>query len=370
MQEASTYPVTARNRRQLRGQKPPLKPKEIWAIRIRLQLGQRARDLALFNLAIDSRLRGCDLTALKVHDVAPAGPVASRAIVMQRKTQRPVQFEITDQTRDAVGRGLLWLAFVRTRTCFRAARLIAPSVDSPVRAYRPAMGRLDRARAVSVRDTLNAPHKGDVNLSSHSQHSRGATAARSHEVGKYGALPGYRSGRRFGDRRADRSVIPANATVARRSHVDPNRTIEQSKRPPDLFADHYRQDGEKQRDAENDQPSLDPLAWSLVSSYQLRMLKLHILVRGNSSIRYYTKDQARSGHSPSRDLECNRCWKQACRKIPDDDATKREHHREPVHGHPPGRNLVGIGSSHEEPAVPLGIDPRIQHRDNSRGGLR
>lgn len=86
----------------LRGQKPPLKPQEIWAIRVRLQLGRRVRDLALFNLAIDSMLRGCDLVALKVHDVAPSGSVASRAIVMQRKTGRPVQFEITEQTRASV----------------------------------------------------------------------------------------------------------------------------------------------------------------------------------------------------------------------------------------------------------------------------
>jgi integrase len=60
------------------------------------------RDLALFNLAIDSKLRGCDLVSLKVRDVAPCGTVASRAIVMQRKTQRPVQFEIADQTREAL----------------------------------------------------------------------------------------------------------------------------------------------------------------------------------------------------------------------------------------------------------------------------
>ena len=89
---------TAESRRHPRGQKPPLKPKEIWTIRIRLQIANRARDLALFNLAIDSKLRGCDLVALRVRDIPPSGAVAARAIVMQRKTQRPVQFEITDQT--------------------------------------------------------------------------------------------------------------------------------------------------------------------------------------------------------------------------------------------------------------------------------
>jgi hypothetical protein len=86
----------------LLGQKPPLKLKEIWAIRIRLQLDHRTRELALFNLAIDSKLRGCDLVGLRVHGVVQGTHVAPRAIVMQKKTQRPVQFEITPATRDAV----------------------------------------------------------------------------------------------------------------------------------------------------------------------------------------------------------------------------------------------------------------------------
>jgi len=90
------------NKGKLLGQKPPLKLKEIWAIRIRLQLDHRARELALFNLAIDSKLRGCDLVGLRVHDVVQGSHVAARAVVMQKKTQRPVQFEITEQTRDAV----------------------------------------------------------------------------------------------------------------------------------------------------------------------------------------------------------------------------------------------------------------------------
>jgi integrase len=95
------------NKGKLLGQKPPLKQKEIWAIRIRLQLARRARELALFNLAIDSKLRGCDLVGLRVHDVVHGSRVAARAIVMQKKTQRPVQFEINEQTRDAVA---AWIA--------------------------------------------------------------------------------------------------------------------------------------------------------------------------------------------------------------------------------------------------------------------
>jgi len=90
------------NKGKLIGQKPPLKLKEIWAIRIRLQLANRLRDLALFNLAIDSKLRSCDLVKLRVSDVAHGTQVVKRAMVMQQKTHQPVQFEITEQSRDAI----------------------------------------------------------------------------------------------------------------------------------------------------------------------------------------------------------------------------------------------------------------------------
>jgi site-specific recombinase XerC len=90
------------NKGRLIGQKRPLKPKEVWAIRVRLQLEERRRDLALFNLALDSKLRGCDLVRLQVYDVCVGGRVRDRATVIQRKTGRPVQFEITEQTRAAI----------------------------------------------------------------------------------------------------------------------------------------------------------------------------------------------------------------------------------------------------------------------------
>ncbi len=90
------------NKGKLVGQKLPLKLQEIWAIRIRLQLAHRRRDLALFNLAIDSKLRACDLLCLRVSDVMVGGRIGSRAMIMQRKTQRRVQFEITARTREAV----------------------------------------------------------------------------------------------------------------------------------------------------------------------------------------------------------------------------------------------------------------------------
>jgi len=90
------------NKGKLTGAKPPLRQKHVWGIRTKLQIEHRTRDLALFNLAIDSKLRGRDVVALKVEDVAPNGYCADRATVRQRKTGRPVRFELTEQTRQAV----------------------------------------------------------------------------------------------------------------------------------------------------------------------------------------------------------------------------------------------------------------------------
>lgn len=90
------------NKGKLSGQKRPLKLQQIWAIRIRLEIQNRVRELAMFNLAIDSKLRACDLMALTVSDVAQAGRVQSRALIVQQKTGRPVQFEITGQTRQSI----------------------------------------------------------------------------------------------------------------------------------------------------------------------------------------------------------------------------------------------------------------------------
>ena len=90
------------NKGKLIGAKPPLRPKHVWSIRTRLLVEGRTRDLAMFNLAIDSKPRGCDVVALKVEDVAPNGYAIDRATVRQKKTGRPVKFELTDQTRQAV----------------------------------------------------------------------------------------------------------------------------------------------------------------------------------------------------------------------------------------------------------------------------
>lgn len=100
------------NKGKLVGQKAPLKPKDIWAIRIHLQNAHHVRDLAMFNLAIDSKLRGCDLVALRVRDLTHESQVLSRTAVVQKKTQRPVQFELTEPTRTTVAK---WIETARLK---------------------------------------------------------------------------------------------------------------------------------------------------------------------------------------------------------------------------------------------------------------
>ena len=90
------------NKGKLIGAKPPLRPSHVWSIRTKLQMMGRKRDLAVFNLAIDSKLRGCDVVAVRVDDVAPSGYSMDRATIRQKKTGRPVRFEVTDQARMAI----------------------------------------------------------------------------------------------------------------------------------------------------------------------------------------------------------------------------------------------------------------------------
>ena len=111
------------NRGRIVGPKPPFKAKHVWAIRQQLKVAGRVRDLALFDCGIDAKLRGCDLVKLRVSDVAPGGALRQRATVIQQKTGRPVPFEITDTTREALAAWLRlrgaraddWLFPSRTR---------------------------------------------------------------------------------------------------------------------------------------------------------------------------------------------------------------------------------------------------------------
>lgn len=90
------------NKGKIVGQKAPFKVMDDWALRVRLQMEHRIRELALFNLGIDSELRGCDFFSLKVRDISHGDKVAIRGIVMQQKSKRPMQFEITAVTREAL----------------------------------------------------------------------------------------------------------------------------------------------------------------------------------------------------------------------------------------------------------------------------
>ena len=92
------------NKGRMVGQKRPLKPKHVWAILVRLELAENLRDIALFNMAIDSKLRGCDLVRMKVVDVMASGQIKERASVLQSTTQKPVRFEISEGTRDTIAK--------------------------------------------------------------------------------------------------------------------------------------------------------------------------------------------------------------------------------------------------------------------------
>ncbi len=109
------------NKGKLIGAKPLLRPSHVWSIRTKRPMQKRKRDLALFNLAIDSKLRGCEVVAVRVDDVSPSGYAMDRATVRQKKTGRPVKFELTDQTRQAIDEYL--------RLCprkLRPSRLVLP----------------------------------------------------------------------------------------------------------------------------------------------------------------------------------------------------------------------------------------------------
>jgi integrase len=112
------------NKGKMPGPKPRLRPGHVWAIRAKLQLQKRIRDLAIFNLAIDSKLRGCDLVALRVSDVAPNGYALDRANIRQRKTGRPVRFELTEVTRQALDDYLRGKGGNPANTCSPAAAVL------------------------------------------------------------------------------------------------------------------------------------------------------------------------------------------------------------------------------------------------------
>ena len=102
------------NKGRIIGQKRPLLPRQVWSIRARIELASNLRDLALFNVAIDSKLRGCDSVKLSVTDLVKSDHVRERASIIQSKTKRPVQFELTENTRDSVS---AWVKSPKMLSC-------------------------------------------------------------------------------------------------------------------------------------------------------------------------------------------------------------------------------------------------------------
>ena len=189
------------NKGKLIGAKPPLRPKHVWSIRTKLQIADRKRDLAMFNLAIDSKLRGCDVVALKLEDIAPRGYAVERATVRQKKTGVPVRFEVTEQTRQAVDDYIGTTGRKPGDFLFAAP---APAGPGPVDPAICTPGRrLDswhRSRSLHVRHPFAAPDQGHADLPTHRESSRGPAIIGPFQDRKHGALPRHRGRRRSGDR--------------------------------------------------------------------------------------------------------------------------------------------------------------------------
>jgi integrase len=118
------------NKGLLVGQKKPLEPKHVWSIRVRLEIAKSMRDLVIFNLAIDSKLRACDLVKLRLDDVCSGTNVRRRTTIVQKKTGRPVQFEISDQSRNSVEAWLPTLRAIGSRYLFPTRIHASPHIST------------------------------------------------------------------------------------------------------------------------------------------------------------------------------------------------------------------------------------------------
>ena len=166
------------NKGKLIGAKPPLRQKHVWAIRSMLQVEPSKRDLAMFNLAIDSKLRGCDVVSIRVDDVAPNGYAVDRATVRQRKTGRPVRFELTEQR---AGRQLSQgLSQETWRVPFYGSKVGARHDTASVWTTCVRLAYRHRARPSFVRHTLTPANEGDADLPPHRESARRPAFAWSH----------------------------------------------------------------------------------------------------------------------------------------------------------------------------------------------
>ena len=181
------------NKGKIVGAKPPLKPSHVWSIRTKLQMEGRNRDLALFNLAIDSKLRGCDVVAVRVDDVAPSGYAMDRATIRQRKTDRPVRFELTDQNsaRDRRVPEADRTQVGSSPVC-RSRRWLAWPYYPPVCQTCARMGGQHRSRSGQVRHALIASHEGGPDLPTHWQSARSPALARPYQDRKHRQVSRHR----------------------------------------------------------------------------------------------------------------------------------------------------------------------------------
>jgi integrase len=178
------------NKGKLTGAKPPLRPKHVWSIRTKLQIEGRARDLAMFNLAIDSKLRGCDVVAIKVEDIAASGYTADRATVRQKKTGQPVRFELSEQTRQAVDDYLKAVnkrpgEFLFTSRCAPRFRVDWQHWIGPK----------------TIRNAFAPTHEGNLDLPAHWQSQGRPASAWPHQDRKHSQISRHRSGRCSGNSR-------------------------------------------------------------------------------------------------------------------------------------------------------------------------
>ena len=176
------------------GAKPPLRPSHVWSIRSKLQIEGRKRDLALFNFAIDSKLRGCDVVAVRVDDVAPSGYAMDRATIRQKKTGRPVRFELTDQARLAID-DYLRLTGRKPGQFLFAGRGKGDKRGLTTRQYARLVQEWWLASASTRRSlaALIAAHESGPDLSTNREFESGAALARPFEDREHRALPRYRS---------------------------------------------------------------------------------------------------------------------------------------------------------------------------------
>ena len=169
------------NKGKLIGAKLPLRQKHVWAIRTMLQVERSTRDLAMFNLAIDSKLRGCDVVAIRIDDVAPNGYAIGRATVRQRKTGRPVRFELTEYTRQAIDNYLKVSHKKSGEFLFTAPKSGRSMTPRQYGRTRVRLVRGCRARPPFVRHALTAADEGNADLPPHREFTSGPTPARSHQ---------------------------------------------------------------------------------------------------------------------------------------------------------------------------------------------